>query len=173
METFLEIIKYILPSLVVFAASYLVIKRFLDNEYRKQLLLLRQENQKTTTPLRIQAYERLLLFLERISMDKLVLRVHRPGISAKLLQADLLKTIQDEYEHNLTQQLYISNNAWETVKKVKEESVKIINMAGTQMEETAKGTDLGKKIFEIMMQLENSPTQVAISVIKKEVRVIF
>jgi len=56
---------------------------------------------------------------------------------------------------------------------VKEESVKIINMAGTQMEETAKGTDLGKKIFEIMMQLENSPTQVAISVIKKEVRVIF
>ena len=66
METFLEILKYILPSLIVFGATFFVMKKFLDAEHRKQLLLLRKENQSVTTPLRLQAYERLILFLERI-----------------------------------------------------------------------------------------------------------
>jgi len=82
METFLELLKYIIPSLIVFGATYLVMIKFLDTENRKQLLELRQENQKVTTPLRLQAYERFVLYLDRISMDKLVLRVNRPGVSA-------------------------------------------------------------------------------------------
>ena len=173
METFLEILKYILPSLIMFGALYFVMNRFLDTEHRKQLMALRKENNTVTTPLRLQAYERLVLFLERISMDKLVLRISKPGMSAFLLKAELLRTIQQEFEHNLTQQLYISNTSWETVKKAKDESLKVINLAGTQMKPDSKAIDLGQKIFEIMTKLEKSPSQLAISILKKEIRQLF
>ncbi|MBL4592439.1 MAG: hypothetical protein JKX68_01330 [Flavobacteriales bacterium] len=173
METFLEILKYILPSLIMFGALYFVMNRFLDTEHRKQLLVLRQENQKITTPLRLQAYERLVLFLERISMDKLVLRVNKPGMSAKLLKSELLRTIQKEFEHNLTQQLYTSNTSWDTVKKAKDESLKIVNLAGVQMKPDANGAELGQKIFEIMLKLDKSPSQIAVLILKKEIRQLF
>jgi hypothetical protein len=173
METFLEILKYVLPSFVVFGATYFVMNKFLDTEHRKQMVQLRQENQKITTPLRLQAYERLVLFLERISMDKLVLRVSKPGMSSKLLQTDLIRTIQQEFEHNLTQQLYTSNTAWDTVKKAKDESMKIINLAGAQMKPDSNAVELGQKIFEIMTKLDKSPSQIAILILKKEIRQLF
>ena len=173
MDTFLEILKYILPSIIVFGATYLVMSKFLDAEHRKQLLMLRQENQKVTTPLRLQAYERLVLFLERISMDKLVLRINKPGMSAKMLQTDLMRAIQQEFDHNLTQQLYISNTSWETVKKAKDESLKIVNLAGAQMKPDSKSAELGQKIFEIMMKLDKSPAQIAVLILKKEIRQLF
>lgn len=78
MEEILDILKYILPSLVVLAATLLVIKKFMDAEQRKHMYEIRKENQKVTTPLRLQAYERIVLFLERISPENLVLRVHKP-----------------------------------------------------------------------------------------------
>jgi len=173
METFLELLKYIIPSLIVFGATYLVMIKFLDTENRKQLLELRQENQKVTTPLRLQAYERFVLYLDRISMDKLVLRVNRPGVSAQILKTDLLRTVQKEFDHNLTQQLYISNTSWQTIKKAKDESLKIINLAGSQMNTESTGTELGQKIFEIMTKLDNSPSQIAILILKKEIRQLF
>ena len=173
METFLEILKYILPSFITFGATYFVMNKFLDTEHRKQLVVLRQENQKITTPLRLQAYERLVLFLERISMDKLVLRINKPGMSAKLLKSNLLRTIQQEYDHNLTQQLYISNTSWEIVRKAKDESLKIVNVAASQTDPNAKGIVLGQKIFEIMMKLDKPPSQLAILIIKKEIRQLF
>ncbi len=173
MDTFLEILKYILPSFVMFGALYFVMNRFLETEHRKQLMVLRKENNTITTPLRLQAYERLVLFLERISMDKLVIRVNKPGMSANLLKAELLRTIQQEFDHNLTQQLYISNTSWETVKKTKDESMKIVNLAASQMKPNAKATDLGQKIFEIMTKLEKSPSQITILILKKEIRQLF
>lgn len=173
METFLEILKYILPAFIVFGATYFVMNKFLDTEHKKQLLQLKQENQKLTTPMRLQAYERLILFLERVAMDKLVVRVNKPGMSAKLLQADLIRTITQEFDHNLTQQMYISNNSWEIIKKAKDELLKVITLAGTQMKPDAKGLDLAQKIFEIMTKLERSPSQYAILILKKEIRQMF
>jgi len=173
METFLELLKYILPSLIMFGGVYFVLNKFLDTEHRKQLLELRQENQKITTPLRLQAYERLVLFLERMAMDKLVLRINKPGMSAQLLKADLLRTIQQEFDHNLTQQLYTSNTAWDTVKTAKDESLKIVNMAAAQVKPDAQGVELGQKIFEIMMKLDKSPAQIAVLILKKEIRQLF
>lgn len=173
METFLELLKYTLPSLIMFGALYFVMNRFLDTEHRKQLMILKKENTAITTPLRLQAYERLVLFLERIVVDKLILRVSRPGMSAKLLQAALLKTVEEEFNHNLTQQLYISATTWETVKQTKEEILKIINFAGAKLKSDAKGADLAKNIFEIMTGLEKQPAQFAILTLKKEIRQLF
>jgi hypothetical protein len=173
MDTFLEILKYILPSFVMFGALYFVMNRFLETEHRKQLMLLRKDNNTVTTPLRLQAYERLVLFLERTSMDKLVLRVNKPGMSANLLKAELLRTIQQEFDHNLTQQLYVSNTSWDTVKKVADESLKVVKLAATQMKPNSTAMDLAQKIFEIMTKLEKSPSQIAILILKKEIRQLF
>ncbi|PJA09621.1 MAG: hypothetical protein COX70_01285 [Flavobacteriales bacterium CG_4_10_14_0_2_um_filter_32_8] len=173
METFLELLKYILPSLVVFAATYFVIQKFMDNEHRKQLLQIRIENQQITTPLRLQAYERLVLFLERISLDSLVLRVHQPAMNAKQLQLELIKSVNQEFEHNLVQQIYISTTTWGYVKKAKDDVIKVINMAATHVPANSKGVDLGQKIFEIMMKTEATPTHTAITLLKKEIRQLF
>lgn len=173
MESFLDILKYTIPAFIVFLTTYFVMKKFMDVEYRKQLLTVRKESQKTITPLRLQAYERVVLFLERIAPEKLVLRVHKPGMSAKLLKADLLRTINDEFNHNLTQQIYISSSSWETIRKSKDEIIKVITIAGSQMTDASTGAHLGQKIFEIMSKLDKSPTQMAILVLKNEIRQLF
>lgn len=173
MEDFLDILKYTLPAIIVFVATFLILKKFMDNEYRKQMLDLRKANQKIATPLRLQAYERLILFLERISLNNLVARVHKQGMSAKLLQSSLIQTIRAEYEHNISQQIYVSATAWETIKISKEEVIKVVNIAATQMGDTATGAELSQKIFEIVMKLESSPTQIAVNQLKNEVRQLF
>lgn len=173
METFLEILKYILPSLLMFVALYIVMHRFLESEHKKQLMLLRKENNTVTTPLRLQAYERLVLFLERMSMDKVVLRVSKPGMSSDLLKNELIKTIQQEFEHNLTQQLYISNSSWESVTQAKDESLKLIRIAASQVKPIANASELGQKIFQLVLTLEKSPSQTAILILKEEIKQLF
>lgn len=173
MEDLLEILKYILPSIIVFITALFIMKRFMDNEYRKLMLEVRKNHHKTTTPLRLQAYERFILFLERISPNNLVTRVHKPGMSAQLLQSSLITTVKKEFEHNLTQQIYVSSSSWQTIKKAKDDVIKIINMAASQLPEDASGVDLGKKIFEIVVQTELSPTKLAVEVIKKEIQIFF
>lgn len=173
MQEVLDIAKYILPSLVVLVATLLIIKKFMDAEQRKQLYEVRKENQKATTPLRLQAYERIVLFLERISPENLVLRVHKPGMSAKLLQANLIITIKTEFEHNVAQQIYISSSSWEVVKKVKEDIIRAINIAADNLDDNATGVELGQKLFEVMSKLEKSPTHVAIGILKNEIRQLF
>ena len=173
MEDILDILKYILPSLVVLATSLLVIKKFMDAEQRKHIYEIRKENQKITTPLRLQSYERLILFLERISPENLILRVHKPGMSAKMLQSNLITIIKSEFEHNLTQQVYISSSSWEIIKKVKDDIIRAINIAAANLPPNAKGNDLGQKLFEVMSKLEKSPTHTAISILKNEIRQLF
>ena len=173
MQEVLDIAKYILPSVVVLVATLLIIKKFMDAEQRKQLYEVRKENQKATTPLRLQAYGRIVLFLERISPENLVLRVHKPGMSAKLLQANLIITIKTEFEHNVAQQIYISSSSWEVVKKVKEDIIRAINIAADNLDDNATGVELGQKLFEVMSKLEKSPTHVAIGILKNEIRQLF
>lgn len=173
MNELFEIAKYSIPALVVFVATFLILKKFMDNEYRKQLLEIRKSNSNYTTPLRMQAYERMLLFMERISLNNLVSRVAVQGMTARQLQSDLIVTIRAEYEHNLTQQLYVSSGVWDSIKLAKEEVIKIINIATVQVGPDAMGSELSKKVFEILLSLESSPTQVAINQIKKEVSQYF
>ncbi|WP_462281435.1 DUF7935 family protein, partial [Salinivirga cyanobacteriivorans] len=112
----LEILKYILPGLIVFAAVYLVLHYHLKQQREKAKVEVMLNNRKTIIPLRLQAYERLLLFLERISPEALIMRIQRPSLSVFELQSKLLQTIRTEFDHNLTQQLYVSNDAWKYVR---------------------------------------------------------
>ncbi len=173
MEELLDILKYVLPSLVVLATSVLIMKRFMDNEYRKQMLELKKNNQQLILPVRLQAYERLVLLMERIALPGLITRLHRPGMSARLLQAELIKHIREEFDHNVTQQLYVSANAWNTVKAVKDELIKLINNSTARLGPEADGLDLSKHILTLLSQTENTPNDMAISLLKKEAKYLF
>jgi len=168
MNTFLEILKYTLPSVVVLLTAYYTIDKFFNHEKDQKGLEIKKDNQKITLPLRLQAYERIILFLERISPEQLLLRVQKPGISVSQLQKSLNLTIRAEYEHNLSQQIYVSENAWELVKSSKENLIKIINMASNSLKPDDKGIVLSKKIIEVFSALEKSPITASINDIKKE-----
>lgn len=173
MELILELAKYVLPAAVVFATSYFMLRAFLEKEERKKLLEINLGNQKITTPLRLQAYERVILFLERISPDSLVIRTQTPGMTCKEHQSAMLAAIRSEYEHNLSQQVYISAQAWEGVRNAKESITKLINAASMRMQPESTAMDLSKTIFEMYISVDESPTVAAISVIKNEVSSLF
>lgn len=173
MNEFLEILKYVLPALVVFITAFYLIRTFLDNELKKLREENKEESRKAVIPLRFQAYERIVLFLERISPSNLVLRVNRPGMSKDLLQADLLRSVREEYEHNLAQQVYMSDKAWELVKGAKEEVLSDINSAAAKMTEKNTAADYGQQVISQHLERKNPAHAAAISFIKEEVKELF
>ena len=170
METFLEILKYTLPSVIVFLTAFYLIRTFLENENRKKMIDLKAANNGITLPLRYQAYERIILLLERISPVSIVLRVMQPEMSAMEFQSALIQNIRDEFEHNLAQQIYISSTAWELARNAREETIKLINLAGTRVGTDATATDLGSVIFELSAEQDKLPLMTAIEYLKKEVQ---
>lgn len=173
MDSIFEILKYVLPSGIVFATSFYLIKQFLDNEYKKKLIEIRSANQKIITPIRLQAYERLALLLERINPDSMVIRIHKSNMSAQEMQLKLITTIREEFEHNLSQQVYVSDQSWELVKHAKEETIKLVNMAMSRLSDNATGRELSAILFEIITKVDKLPTVVACEYLKREVRQYF
>ncbi len=124
------------------------------------------QNSRTVTPIKLQAYERIVLFLERISLESLLLRVSTPDMSASQLHSALLSTIRSEFEHNLSQQIYMSQQAWEVVRNARSNMIKIINSEAEKMPANSPGMALSKQLLEKIMELEKEPTHVAIEFIK-------
>jgi hypothetical protein len=173
MQEIVELLKYIIPSLVTGGLVYYLFTAFYRREESSRMLKYKTEVNKTTLPIRMQACERLTLLMERISPVTLVMRVNTSGVTAKMLHAELLKTIRSEFDHNVTQQIYVSRTTWEAVRNAKEETVKLVNMAGSRMDENAKGTDLAQTILELSMNLKTLPTQVACDVLREETARLF
>jgi len=133
---------------------------------------VQSEEQKILLPLRLQAYERIILFLERISPDNLVMRLNKTEMTAIQLQSLLVKTIKEEFEYNLSQQIYVSAVAWEMVKNAKEETIKMVNLAAGRIAEDTSSGELVKNIFGLALETERLPVNQAIDEIKKEIRKI-
>jgi hypothetical protein len=111
--------------------------------------------------------------MERIHPSSLVMRLHNPGLPAKALQAEFLQSVREEYDHNVAQQLFISPQAWQMVKNAKEETIKIINIAGNQMTVTSTGMELSGKIFELVAEIGLLPSEITVEALKKEVQELF
>jgi hypothetical protein len=135
-----------------------------------KLIEAKQLLQKDMLPLRLQAYERLVLFLERISPSSLLVRTNKPNMNSLQLHSELLSDIRTEFEHNLSQQIYMSNPAWEQVKIAKEDIIKTINTASEKVGPNDTAINLSTEIFETMLRSEMLPTQKAVDFLKNEVR---
>jgi hypothetical protein len=134
---------------------------------------LKKERQKYFLPNRVEAYQRSVLLMERISPNNLIMRLHNPGLPAKALQSEVLSAIRQEFDHNVAQQLFVSPEAWNMVKSSKEETIKIINIAGNAMSTTSLGTEFSTKVLEICSEVGELPTEITIGFLKEELQRLF
>ncbi len=164
----MDIITITIPALLVMLTAWLVMRYLLKNDQdkRKQEMIL--QNSRTVTPIKLQAYERIVLFLERISLESMLVRINSPGMSATQLHSSLLITIRSEFEHNLSQQIYMSPQAWEVIRNARSTMIKIINSEMEKMPKKATGMEFSKRLLETVMELEKEPTRTAIEYIKAE-----
>jgi len=169
METLADILKITIPALIVFFTAYFLLKNLIRNEQDKRRQELVLQNSRTITPIKLQAYERIILFLERISLESMLLRVSTSDMTAAQLHSALLTTIRSEFEHNLSQQIYMSQQAWEVARNARSNMIKIINSEAEKLSPDAKAMALSKQLLEKIMALEKEPTRVAIEYIKAEV----
>lgn len=174
--------KYLLFVLAILATLaltglifYLLVKRYFDNQQKQQLLQMkldeRRETLRTVTPIRLQAYERMALFLERISPNSLVLRCYQPGMDLKLLQGVMTKNIRDEWEHNLSQQVYLSPELWASIREAKDEMINLVNSSAVSLTDTADPTRLAATIFA--SAADRSPVDSALDTMHNELKELF
>lgn len=166
----LEIISYTLPSLITGGVAYfLFTSHFKDQQNTRRWLLLK-DNQKESLPLRLQAYERMVLFLERIHPAQLLLRIAPPTEDKNDYATLLIHAIQTEFEHNLTQQIYITNECWDVINKSKTTTVQLIRNTSLDIQ-IATASQLRESILRTLTEME-APTSVAVSFIKEELKSI-
>lgn len=151
METFLEILKFTIPGLIVFATAYFLLKLYLDDRQKGNFLLQNIEAQKITLPLRLQAYERLILLCERVSLPALLLRVRAPGMTVNELRNALLLNISQEFDHNTSQQLYVSNTLWQIISLAKDQTLTLVSKSASALD---GNSDCDLLVEELFKELE-------------------
>ncbi len=173
MNALIEFGKILIPASIVLYAVYLMVRSFIQREIDLKKLEVRTRSIETILPARLQAYERMALFLERISPQNLLIRLNNSGYSARDFQKILLDEIRNEYNHNVSQQVYMSEQVWNQVKNAKEDLVILINEASSRVTMESTSLDLSKKIFEMAMDKKVDPIGHALSELKKEIQQIF
>ncbi len=173
MEVLLEILKYTVPALIVFLTVWVMLRAWSRNEDKRRKSEFNMHISDEILPIRLQAYERSILLLERISPDSMIMRISRNDFTARQLQQELLSNITSEFEHNIAQQTYISAEAWEKMKATKNQVINLVNETAKEVKPDASGPTLGKLILERLTELTNPPTQVSIDFLKGEVKLLF
>jgi hypothetical protein len=169
MEYTLEIIKIVIPALLVFLTALIILRNTLkaDSEKRRHETIL--QGTRAITPIKLQAYERIVLFLERISLESLIMRVSTADMNVSQLQSAMLTNVRSEFEHNLSQQIYMSPQAWEMVKNARSGTIKMINNEADKIRGDAPAIELSKILLSKVIELEKEPSRAAIDFIKGEV----
>ena len=173
MDALIEFGKILIPASVVLYAAYLVVRSFIQKDVDMRKLEIRGKAIETVLPSRLHAYERMTLFLERMSPQNLLVRLNTGSMPAKDFHQVLLAEVRNEYNHNVSQQVYISEEVWDLIKNAKEDLIVNINDAAGEMSEGATSLDLSKKIFEKTMGKAVDPLAHALTELKREVHRIF
>lgn len=167
----IELASYTLPALITGGTAFVLFTKYFNNEESRRRFELLKENQKQSLPIRLQAYERIVLFLERINPAQLLFRVQPNGLDPINYATLLIHSIQTEYEHNITQQVYITNESWEMVLKAKNSIMTLIRTKSVT-EGITTAEEMRKAILEDI-NTEEVATDIAISYIKEELKRVF
>jgi hypothetical protein len=173
MEVFIEFIKILIPASVVLYAAYLLVRMFIQREIDLKKLEVRGRSIETVLPNRLQAYERMTLFLERIAPQNLLVRLNTSSLPAREFHQLLLNEIRNEYNHNVSQQVYMSEEVWGLIKSAKEDLIVTINDSASHLGTDSTSLDLSKKIFEKTIAKEADPIAHALTELKKEIQRTF
>lgn len=172
-QLLIDILKPAFAGLLIFAAFAYWAKPHISRYFRIRQLEIKTAQSEQTLSLRLQAYERLVLFVDRINPKNLILRLHDPELSAREFQAILINEVRNEFQHNSTQQLYVSPTAWETVSTLKEDTLTLINntAAGFGGDERASG--MGKAVLNHLAALESDPYRAAALLLRSDLGDLF
>ena len=170
----LDILKYTLSGIIVFLTGWFFIKNYLNEKMSSQKSELRKESMKFTLPLRLQAYERAVLFLERVNPANILIRLHNQGLSAAEMQAMVIADIRAEYQHNVSQQIYVSDTTWMIVKKIKDDTISLVNSAANALPDNSSSTELSRSILTHLANLEEeNPYDLALNIVKRDIQSLF
>lgn len=174
MQQFLEILKYTIPSLVVFATAYYTLQLYLESQQRLQAMSQRNESLKITLPLRLQAYERLMLLCDRTEIQNVLLRIQAPGMTVRELRGALLLAISQEFGHNTSQKLYVSTTLWKIIRSAKDQTMAFVSGIAPELDPQADGKLLTEALFNILdSDAYDSPLQKAMVAIRMEAGELF
>jgi hypothetical protein len=173
MEAVIEFGKILLPASIVLYGAYLLVRAFIQKEIELKQLEIRSRSIETVLPNRLQAYERITLFLERMSPQNLLVRLNTASMPAREFHQLLLSEIRNEYNHNVSQQVYMSEDVWNMVKNAKEDLIVTINEAASDIGMDATSLDLSKKIFERTVNKPVDPLAHALTELKREIQRTF
>jgi len=167
----IDILKIILPAILVLLTAYLLISKLLRSEEKRRDFELRKNNVNTLIPIRLRAYERLVLLLERTTPSTLIVNVAKPQMSNMELHTQLLENIRQEFSHNLSQQIYVSDGIWNYIRAAQESLLRLVNTCASKCNPTNSASELAEMIIQVYGASEQTPTEIAINKLKEEVRV--
>jgi hypothetical protein len=173
LNALLEIVKITIPALVVFWTIKTIMTEYLERQYRVRQLELNKDQRQVTLPLRLQAYERLSLFCDRITIPNLILRLRTKEMTNAELRMAMVLTVQQEYEHNVAQQIYVSDELWRIIQFSRDEAIRIV----TGIAETVQPNENSKALADALFKyIDESDVNIAAktqSAIRKEIQLLF
>lgn len=173
MEIVYDLLKITIPAALVLYLAYLLVRSFLQKQLDEIAFSVRQKNQEIVVPIRLQAYERVILLLERITPANLLSRLGSSDYNAEEFQQILVHEIRNEFNHNLSQQVYMSDSAWTYVSTAIEQTISLINSSANSLTKDAKGIELARVVLENSAGVESDSPKHAIKFIKEEIQTIF
>lgn len=168
-----SLLAIVVSVLIVTTGTYLCVSALIKSQSERKLWEQKIAHHQLITPLRLQAYERMCLFLERITLNNLIIRVAGSASTAPELHQLLLREIREEFNHNLAQQIYIGTDTWEIIRNAKEEVVSTINLSSQEVPKEASANELARQIMKRVMEVGNPAVSTALEVLKKEIQVLF
>ena len=162
-----EVFLYSVPAVITGLIAYFFFKEHTKNEDGRRRFLLHKDMQVNAMPLRLQAYERMALFLERITPAKLLIRVAPTSSNRNDYESLLIQSIEQEFEHNLSQQIYLTDDCWNIIATAKNATIQLIRKASL-LEKTDTANKLRVVVLTEMME-KRAPSDAALSFIKQEV----
>ncbi len=168
----MEILAYSIPALVVLAATWLVMHKLFNNEQEKRLWELKRLSQKEISPIRLRAYERLTLLLERTTPDRMLMEMNLQEMTIPQVQQQMLRTICLEYDHNLSQQIYVSDEVWDKIIHARDEMGAFVTAMAAGMPEGSSTLDYAKTLITAYSTNGETPNSLALSALKEEAKTL-
>ena len=165
-----EVLKYAIPSLIVLLATWLVMHNLFKNEEQKRLWELKKLSQKEISPIRMRAYERLSLLLERTTPEHILVDLPLAEMTVLQVQQRLMQTVRVEYDHNLSQQIYVSDEVWQLITTAKEQTIAFINAMAQQLPAGSTALDYAKVLITAYSSNGETANDRALQALKDEAR---
>lgn len=169
----MEVLKYTIPALLVLLATCLVLWKMLQEDREKRAFELKRKSQKEITPIRLRGYERLSLLLERTTPEALLRDLDVQSLTAQQISSLLMQKLRLEFDHNLSQQIYVSDEAWEAISNAREQMVLFLSTMARQFPPETNGLEVAKLMLTAYAENGETPHQKAMKILKDEVRDLF